>query len=222
MKPARRMPAALAWLCLLALGCRATRPDSAPGLERLPPSVRQAVVVRRAAGPIHAASLSVYERGAVGWELSLGPWPAVVGRSGIVDAAQKREGDGGTPSGVHEVRLAFGYAPAADTRLDYRQASEDDYWVDEPASPSYNRWVKGKPDCSAERMRRDDAEYSIGCALEWNTSPPVPGRGSAIFFHVWRDAATATAGCVACEEAHVRAVLARLEPGRRPVFVVGG
>ncbi len=220
MKSARRMQAALAWLCLLALGCRAARPDLVSGLEGLPSSVGQAVLVRSAAGPRHAASLSVYERGATGWELSLGPWPAVVGRSGIVDAEQKREGDGGTPSGVHEVRLAFGYAPEADTRLTYRQAREDDYWVDDPASPAYNRWVTGKPACSAERMRRDDGEYAIGCVLEWNTTQPVPGRGSAIFFHVWRDAATATAGCVACEQEHVRATLARLQPELRPVFVV--
>jgi len=145
---------------------------------------------------------------------------AVVGRSGVVKGADKREGDGGTPAGVHRVELAFGYEPQLATGLAYRQATADDWWIDEPKSPSYNRWVTGKPDVSAEAMRRDDDQYEVGCVIEWNTNAPVPGRGSAIFFHVWKGPEESTSGCVAVCEPDARALLAWLDRGREPVFVI--
>lgn len=175
----------------------------------------------RAPGERHAARVSVHERTDAGWVLVLGPWPAVTGRSGIVAAPAKREGDGGTPGGVHAVRLAFGYEPFLSTGLAYRQATAQDHWIDDPASASYNRWVIGKPTVSAERMRRDDDQYEVGCVLEWNTDDPVPGHGSAIFFHVWAAPDVATSGCVAVTEEHARAILARLHVDLKPVFVVG-
>ena len=212
------------WCCgLAACACAPSGVDAADAavLRALPPDCQQAVVVTALPGPRHAASLSLHERTDQGWTLVLGPWPAVTGRSGIVAAADKREGDGGTPAGVHAVRLAFGYEPVLTTGLAYRQATAVDHWVDEPTSPSYNRWVTGKPAVSAERMRRDDDQYEVGCVLEWNTEAPVPGRGSAIFFHVWSAPTEATSGCVAVSEEHARALLARLKVDLKPVFVVG-
>jgi L,D-peptidoglycan transpeptidase YkuD (ErfK/YbiS/YcfS/YnhG family) len=116
--------------------------------------------------------------------------------------------------------LAFGYEAQLATRLAYRQATADDWWIDEPKSPSYNRWVTGKPQVSAEAMRRDDDQYEVGCVIEWNTEAPVPGRGSAIFFHVWKEPAEATSGCVAVCESDARALLAWLDRAREPVFVI--
>jgi len=210
-----------AWLCLGLAACAVGPSHEGTLLASLPADCRQAVVVTEAKGARHAAQLSLHERTDAGWKLVLGPWPAVTGRSGIVDAAAKREGDGGTPGGVHAVRLAFGYESSLTTGLAYRQATAQDHWIDEPTSPSYNRWVTGKPAVSAERMRRDDDQYEVGCVLEWNTTDPVPGHGSAIFFHVWAAPDVATSGCVAVTEEHARAILARLHVDLNPVFVVG-
>jgi L,D-peptidoglycan transpeptidase YkuD (ErfK/YbiS/YcfS/YnhG family) len=45
------------------------------------------------------------------------------------------------------------------------------------------------------------------------------GRGSAIFWHICREAKTPTAGCVAVEPAVFRKLLPRLS--RRTVMVIG-
>lgn len=190
--------------------------------QRVPASSTQAVVVTAEAGHPFRARVVALARDAGGWREALPAMRAVVGRSGIVQGEDKREGDGGTPSGVHRVELAFGYEDKLATGIAYRQATAADWWIDEPKSPSYNRWVTGKPAVSAEAMRRDDDQYEVGCVLEWNTKQPVPGRGSAIFFHVWKSADEATSGCVAVSEQDARALLAWLDRSRAPVFVVRG
>ena len=40
-----------------------------------------------------------------------------------------------------------------DSRMLYRQATADDAWVDDPASPRYNQWVKGSS-CHVSRMKK--------------------------------------------------------------------
>ena len=192
-----------------------------PVLWSLPPSCRQALVVRAKPGASVQATIVRYECHHDHWVM-VGTFPAVVGRSGIVAAAQKREGDGGTPAGVHPIGPAFGYAATATTGLPYRQATTRDWWIDEPMAPSYNTWIThdGVPAVSAEAMRRDDGQYELGAVLGWNTDPVVPGRGSAIFFHVWKGPDEATSGCVACARDDVQRVLAWLDHAQQPVMVV--
>lgn len=51
----------------------------------------------------------------------------------------------------------FGYAVSAVTKMPYRQATEQDAWIDDVASPRYNQWVRGIPAKeSHEKMRRND------------------------------------------------------------------
>jgi L,D-peptidoglycan transpeptidase YkuD (ErfK/YbiS/YcfS/YnhG family) len=191
-----------------------------PVLAELPASCSQAIVVA-AAAPSWRALVTAFERGEGGWRVRWSA-PAVVGRSGIVAAAQKREGDGGTPAGVHTIGPAFGYAPTVATRLAYRQATARDWWIDDPASPAYNTWVTndGKPVVSAEAMRRDDGQYELGAVLGWNTDPVASGRGSAIFLHVWNGPDEPTSGCVALAREHVASLLAWLDAAAAPCAVV--
>ena len=204
----------------VALGACALSPSSDAALRHVLSQSTQAVVVRQDPGHPFAATVEAWQRDGDGWRTAMPTMRAVVGRSGVVKGADKREGDGGTPAGVHRVELAFGYEAQLATGLAYRKATADDWWIDEPKSPSYNRWVTGKPDVSAEAMRRDDDQYEVGCVIEWNTNAPVPGRGSAIFFHVWKGPEESTSGCVAVCEHDARALLAWLDRGREPVFVI--
>ncbi|MFN9704555.1 MAG: L,D-transpeptidase, partial [Planctomycetota bacterium] len=106
------------------------------------------------------------------------------------------------------------------TGLDYVAATADDHWVDDPRAAQYNQWVVGATGVSAERLRRDDGQYDVAVVLEYNTDPVVPGRGSAIFLHVWSGPGTPTAGCVAAAAADVRRLLGWLRRAQRPVCVV--
>jgi L,D-peptidoglycan transpeptidase YkuD (ErfK/YbiS/YcfS/YnhG family) len=71
-------------------------------------------------------------------------------------------------------------------------------------------------------MLRPDGLYDIGAVIEYNTSPVVPGQGSAIFLHIWRDGGRKpTAGCVALEKSRLRRLLAWLRADMKPVVFLG-
>lgn len=195
-------------------------PSALSALRDLPAACSQAIVVA-ATDPSFRAMVTACERSEGVWRVRWSA-PAVLGRSGVVPAAQKREGDGGTPAGVHPIGPAFGYAATATTRLAYRQATARDWWIDDPASPAYNTWVTsdGKPAVSAEAMCRDDGQYELGAVLGWNVDPVVPGRGSAIFLHVWNGPDEPTSGCVALAREHVASLLAWLDAAASPCVVV--
>src|SRR5947209_2083652 len=137
-------------VCALLSGCGPDPPAAALpwAAGTLPPGVRQAVVVRPAAPGSSAATVSAAELKDGEWKWFRTAIPGVVGRNGFAPPGEKREGDGRTPSGVFRIGLAFGTHADFDesTALDYRVATADDFWVDDPASPQYNRWVHGKPD----------------------------------------------------------------------------
>jgi L,D-peptidoglycan transpeptidase YkuD (ErfK/YbiS/YcfS/YnhG family) len=205
---------------LVAAACSSMTTD--PALANAPAACRQLLVVRAHRDAPTKAQLQAWERRDGNWRAATPVWPAVLGRSGVVAASQKREGDGGTPAGVHPIGPAFGYAPTATTGLAYRQATARDWWIDDPASPAYNTWQTndGKPAVSAEAMRRDDGQYELGAVLGWNVDPVVPGRGSAIFLHVWKGPDEPTSGCVALAREHVVALLAWLDTASSPCMVV--
>lgn len=126
--------------------------------------------------------------------------PCVIGRSGACPATDKREGDGCTPLGRWPVRglllrpgrLALPDMPA----LPWRWTRADDGWSDDPADPCYNRPVRLPRPFSAETLQREDAAYDAIVVLGHNDAPPVPGMGSAIFFHISPEGRP-TEGCVA-------------------------
>jgi L,D-peptidoglycan transpeptidase YkuD (ErfK/YbiS/YcfS/YnhG family) len=180
-----------------------------------PMGCRQYIDVRAAANDIHA-TLRVYEERNGKWYVIL-TVPATVGRKGITTAESKKEGDGCTPAGLFKLERAFGYAEKIETGLTYRQATATDLWVDDPASPDYNLWVKAPTKAkSFEEMRRKDDLYEIGAVIEYNTDPVVAGKGSAIFFHVWGGPDSPTAGCVAVEKEKLRSILKWLDKAKAP------
>lgn len=156
------------------------------------------------------------------WVTAFGPFPAAIGRNGFAPPGEKREGDGRTPSGTYRPAYAFGYDESVPTKMPYRQALEDDVWIDDQDAPDYNRWVRrGETGAASfERMRRDDDLYRYGVVIDYNTDPVVRGRGSAIFLHVWRGARSTTAGCVAVSEADILRILEWLDPAQHPVILI--
>lgn len=205
--------------CLLLAACSAV-PAFDPALDEVPATSTQAVVVRANGPGATDAQLVAFERHGDAWRAMQGPIDAVVGRSGVCARADKREGDGHTPDGVHAIGLAFGYAESIASKLAYRQATAKDRWVDDPESPSYNSWVEGDPGVSCEVLRRDDHQYELAFVLEWNTEPVVKGRGSAIFAHVWKAPGTPTSGCVAMARGDLARLLDWFDPAGHPVVVV--
>lgn len=178
-----------------------------------------------AAESSHTSLVRVYaiERTTDGWKIVAGPFPGMIGRNGFAPPGAKREGDGCTPSGHFPLESAFGYAPSIDSRLPYRQATENDLWVDDVQSPQYNTWVRrGRSSATSfEEMKRNDNCYRHGAVIGYNRNPVVSGCGSAIFLHVWKGEGVTTTGCVALDESALIRLLAWLDPARSPRMVMG-
>ncbi|MBA3397940.1 MAG: hypothetical protein H0T89_35275 [Deltaproteobacteria bacterium] len=153
------------------------------------------------------------------WELELGPWPGVVGATGLAwgiglhgtgappgaAGPVKREGDRKAPAGVFGVRELYGYGHPKPAAAPLRYTEVDARWkcVDDPASRHYARIVDRSAVTvdwkSAEDMRRPDELYRWVVDVAHNPGH-APGAGSCIFLHVWRDATSPTVGCTAMAE----------------------
>jgi L,D-peptidoglycan transpeptidase YkuD (ErfK/YbiS/YcfS/YnhG family) len=140
-----------------------------------------------------------------------------LGKTGVIAAADKREGDNKSPVGVWLIREVLYrpdvYPDGPRTALPTKAMAPDDGWCDAPGDPAYNRPVKLPYSASAERMWRDDPVYDLVGILAHNDDPPVPGLGSAIFLHLARDGYPGTEGCVALAREDLEALLAVARPG---------
>ncbi|WP_240097798.1 L,D-transpeptidase family protein [Thermomonas flagellata] len=239
MRP-RRSPALLlsALLPLLLAAC-APRTPLRPEAARWA-NAGQLVLVTSADWDSPRGQLQRFERVEGQWRPVAAPVPVMLGRSGSAwglglhtvpaDGPHKREGDGRAPAGVFALGPAFGYAPQAATGLPYRAMGADDWCIDVPDSPLYNRIVDRRTAPPAavagatEPMRRDlhadgDLRYREGFVILHNPQA-VAGAGSCIFAHLWRAPDETTAGCTAMAPESMQALLAWLDARRHPVFVL--
>ena len=155
------------------------------------------------------------------WHLVFPAFTGSIGEMGFAAIDDKREGDGKSPSGIFPLGIAFGYDPSVVTKMPYRQATDDDFWVDDVNSEDYNKWVKGDPNAASwEKMKRDDDQYKYGVVIEYNMHPIVKGKGSAIFLHVW-NGGDSTLGCVSMPEEMVLEILGWLDPAKKPLIIMG-
>jgi L,D-peptidoglycan transpeptidase YkuD (ErfK/YbiS/YcfS/YnhG family) len=145
-----------------------------------------------------------------------------LGRGGV--AAEKREGDGASPSGPWPMRAVLFRRDRLGeiaTALPKRALERDDGWCDDPADPRYNRNVRLPYPARCEGLWRADGLYDIVVPLGYNDDPVVPGAGSAIFLHVAGPDFTPTAGCVALALSDLLAVLGAAQPGAKVRIVSG-
>jgi len=233
----RRSPASCLLVPLLA-GCSLS-PERAVHDLGLPEQTNQVLLSTTRGWTDTAATVLCLERDGDSWRRIGDPIAARVGGNGLgwgiglhVDGSgpKKHEGDKRAPAGVFELGDAFGYATTspAGVTFAWRQATARDYFVDDSESPAYNRWVRLEEPApneprrhwrSFEHMRRDDMQYEVGMIVGHNTATPVPGRGSAIFLHVWKNPENTTGGCTAMAKDDLLRVMAWLRPEARPLFV---
>lgn len=212
---------------------------------QLPTDCSQAVLGIADGWNSSTVSLSLVEKQPDGrWARVLGPIPGRLGRAGLAwglgvhsnprGVTIKREGDGRSPAGVF---LIGGLWTTNKTPIKHHRRIPEvrvgpcDLWVSDPSQPRlYNRHIRlnhpaATPGELKEQMRQTDYAHSIKlliCHNTWETpGRPIAGAGSSIFFHIWRrDGAAPTAGCTAIAEANLRAIIARLDPARHPMYIL--
>jgi L,D-peptidoglycan transpeptidase YkuD (ErfK/YbiS/YcfS/YnhG family) len=139
-----------------------------------------------------------------------------VGKHGVT--TDKIEGDGCTPAGSYLLRRAFYRIDRI--KIDARsfptflnlQATHPDYgWIDDVQSPQYNEFTYLPVDVSHEKLFLTDSNvYDLIAVVGYNDSPPIPGKGSAIFFHV-TESYGPTAGCIALSLSDLTWVLSQVQ-----------
>ncbi|CTQ49387.1 L,D-transpeptidase catalytic domain [Jannaschia donghaensis] len=143
-------------------------------------------------------------------------FPCTTGRGGVV--ADKREGDGGTPVGAHQI-VGMLYRPdrIAPPTAWAVPIGPGDLWCDDPAHEDYNLMVRAPHPASHECLRRADPLYDLVILTDWNWPRAIRRRGSAIFLHRWRRPGYPTEGCMAFDPAHLSWIARRITPATRLV-----
>ncbi len=211
----------------------------APAFE-LPRDSSQVVVGITKSWQSSHLTVSLYEKNGMGiWHRVEGPWGGRCAKKGLAwgrglhplpsKASRKAEGDWRAPAGIFRIGGAWGYHKSIKKhpKLPYRQITTRDLWIENPSSPHYNHHLvlKHEPREKWEiraQMRQEDYPHSLKLFIAHNALPkPIPGAGSAIFFHIWREnGARPTSGCTTMPEAQLRTLIARIDPGRNPLYVL--
>ncbi|SEW45762.1 L,D-transpeptidase family protein [[Clostridium] fimetarium] len=139
-----------------------------------------------------------------------------VGKDGVGNAANVNESTHITPTGIYTLSMAFGVKDNPGTTLPYTKVDDSNYWVDDPASKYYNKFVstndpKVVPDwLSAEHILNYSKQYAYVIAIDYNMDC-IRNAGSAIFLHCSND--NGTYGCVSIPETSMELVLQHIHSG---------
>jgi L,D-peptidoglycan transpeptidase YkuD (ErfK/YbiS/YcfS/YnhG family) len=146
---------------------------------------------------------------------------------GAAGVPSKREKDQRAPAGFFRIGTLFGYGARAPGGVvnPYYQVTARDCWIDDPARADYNKHIVVDPDnpppwYAKQRMRLGDFAYEFLLEIRHNSDPPVPGHGSAIFFHIRRGVSTPTHGCTTMARADLVRLLQALKPAMKPHYVL--
>ena len=145
--------------------------------------------------------------------------PCAIGRGGMVH--DKREGDLGTPIGTYHLLWMYWRVDRLtdpDTILPTVPLGPRQGWAETPEDPAYNQPIQHPHSFPADRMRRGDPLYDLCVVTDQNMHPTAPGKGSAIFLHLWRRPRYPTAGCVAFSRPNLEFILKHWQRSSRMII----
>jgi len=206
--------------------------------EALDPGVRQLIVSIAPGWDASTGKLLALERTPEGgWKPALGPLPVLYGKNGLAwgrgvlgadePGRHKVERDARAPAGVFRLGTIYTYDSALPRGADYpfHTVTTADAWVDDPTLPQYNRFVavdtnNPPPWFEKQKMRHNDDAYRWLVEIRHNADPPVPGMGSAIFFHVRRGETRTTWGCTTMARENLVALIRWLRADAQPHYAL--
>ena len=120
-----------------------------------------------------------------------------LGKAGI--KKKTKEGDQVTPKGIFKVIKIYYRKDKIKKIINpikKIQIKKNMGWCDDPKSDLYNQQIKLPSKFSYEKLYRKDGLYDIILVLNYNTSPIVKKKGSAIFIHIAKRKFKPTEGCI--------------------------
>jgi L,D-peptidoglycan transpeptidase YkuD (ErfK/YbiS/YcfS/YnhG family) len=179
-------------------------------------AVSQLIVVSADGWGTNEVTVTTHRRVDDAWHVDgPGVTPGFIGPKGFT--SHPSELDWHTPVGSYAITDMWGHLPDPGCLFPYRQVHDGEWWVDDPNSPLYNTWQSGPSDGrweSAEWL----AMYPLAFVFDFNQSPVVPHRNSAIFFH---EGDGPTAGCIAVPRPHLIEIMRWLDPALQPRIILG-
>lgn len=182
-------------------------------------------------------SLQLYERknDESEWIAINDSMPVVLGKKGlawgiglhpVADTNEpfKKEGDEKSPAGIFSLGKAFGFFKTKSNplKVDYLPLNSHIEAIDDPSSSYYNCIVNSSEitsDWQSSEKMGEEPLYALGMVVNHNFPNPQPGKGSAIFLHIWRTENSGTAGCTAMSLENLNNVLFWLDKNKSPLLV---
>jgi len=181
--------------------------------------------------------LQCFERDGNRWRAVGGIVPVLYGAKGLAwgkgihgqneTGLHKVEKDKRAPAGVFRIGkiYTFDRTLPAGANYPFFTVTENCAWPDDPAHPYYNRHVTvdsaNKPEWfESQKMRHNDPPHRWLVEIRHNSDPPVPGAGSAIFFHIRRGPDRASAGCTVMAEKDIVNIIRWLRASGKPRYAL--
>ncbi len=201
-------------------------------------SVRQLIVSIAPDWNTDTGKLQLFEKQGNSWKADGAPWNVLYGKNGLVwgrgvlgtdePGPHKSEKDKRAPAGVFRIGRIYTYDAALPQGANYpfHTVTTADAWSDDPTQPEYNRFMTipdpAHPPAWFEKakMRQNDFAYRWLVEIRHNSDPPVPGDGSAIFFHIRRGPTRPTAGCTTMAESDLVNLVRWLRADRNPHYAL--
>ena len=204
--------------------------------NRLDPSVRQLIVGIAPDWNAMNGEMQLLQKNGDTWTQATPSIRVLFGKNGLAwgrgeitgsgGGPEKVERDNRAPAGVFKIGVIYTYDHALPPGADYpfHTVTAADTWVDDLSSPHYNQHVvidpaNPPPWYNKAKMRLGDFAYRWLVEIRHNSDPPVPGFGSAIFFHIRRGPARPSAGCTTMAESNLVTLVKWLRAADQPHYV---
>lgn len=133
-----------------------------------------------------------------------------IGKSGI--SSKKKEGDNKTPRGNFKFKYVLYRKDRISnlrTILEKKIIKKNMGWCDDPKSKYYNQLIKFPFKYSAEKLWLKKNVYDIIVIIDYNLSPIIKNKGSAIFLHITKEYEE-TKGCVAINLKNMKLIISKI------------
>jgi len=220
----------LRWLALFLLPVAF---QTSPAIDR---SVTQLIVSIAPDWDASVGKLQLFERTSAGWQAVSQPFRVIYGKNGLAwgrgllgseSGVQKVEHDKRAPAGLFKIGTIYTYDSAlpAGANYPFHTMTEADAWIDDPALPHYNQHITVDPAnpppwFAKQKMKLGDPPHRWMIEIRHNADPPVPGDGSAIFFHIQRGPDRPSAGCTVMPQASLLEIVRWLRADRHPEYLL--
>ena len=126
------------------------------------------------------------------------------GKGGI--GKKRKEGDNITPKGIYRIVNVYYRQDRIKkilSKLKLAKIKKNMGWCDDPDSKNYNQLIKVPVKYSHEKLFRSDNIYDLIIVLNYNMTPVIRNKGSAIFIHIAKKNYNKTVGCIALKKTHL-------------------